>query len=268
MNAPSHIFNRRQVRVHRDRAAGKLDAADFMLREMADSVCGRLDDIDRAFPVALDLGAHTGIIARTLNGRGGIERLVQSDLSPAMLQKADGLRVAADEEFLPFAESSFDLVMSAGSLHWVNDLPGALIQIRHILRPGGMFVACLPGGATLRELRDALEQAELAETGGLSPRVSPFIDARDGAGLLQRAGFAMPVADSDALTVTYADPLKLLYDLRDMGEANAMREAAHSFTRRKIIFSAMEYYARQYAGADGRVAATFELVTLTGWKAK
>jgi NADH dehydrogenase [ubiquinone] 1 alpha subcomplex assembly factor 5 len=260
------IFNRRRLASHRARASAQpQEAADFLLREMAERLADRLSDIRREFPVALDLGAHHGVLADLVQERGGIKTLVQCDLSADMVSRAPGLRVVADEEFLPFGENSFDLIMSVGALHWVNDLPGALIQIQRALKPDGLFLAVLPGGETLKELRESLEQAEMKITGGISPRISPFIDVQAAGSLLQRAGFALPVVDSDSVTVSYPDPLKLMQDLRNMGETNALAAGAKGFTRRDVLFSAMEYYEQHHAH-EGRLPATFELITLTGWK--
>ncbi len=258
------VFDRRAVRLHRERAA-HLGDGDFLLREVAEHLLDRLDDVRRRFPLALDLGCHTGQLARLLNGRGGIETLVQCDLAAAMVRGATGLRLAADEEALPFRDGAFDLVLSCLSLHWVNDLPGALIQARRALKPDGLFLAALFGTDTARELRASLMAAELEVEGGASPRVAPFADVRDAGDLLVRAGFALPVADSDTLTVSYADPLRLMADLRAMGETNAMRERRKTLTRRETLLRAAGLYRERYGGADGRVPATFEVVFLTAW---
>lgn len=260
-----NVFDRAAVRRHRDRAATGLDGHDFLFREVAERLASRLDDIRRSFPTALELGSHGGPLAAALAGRGGVERLVQSDQSPALLRRTGGLRVAADEELLPFAPESFDLVASVLSLHWVNDLPGALVQARRILRPDGLFLAAMFGGDTLGELRQAFAAAEIAEEGGASPRLSPFADIRDTGMLLQRAGFALPVVDADSITVTYPDPLALMRDLRGMGESNAVRERRKGFTRRATLMAAAAAYAERFAGADGRVPATFQVIYLTGW---
>lgn len=266
MSNDPHIFDRGRVARHRKRASAGFAAFDFLAREMAERLCERLEDVTRRFPVALDLGAHHGVMGEVLAGRGGVEQLVQTDLSEGFLKQARGLRVVADEEFLPFADNSFDLVISAGSLHWVNDLPGTLVQVRRVLKPDGLFLAMMPGGRTLMELRQAFELAEAEISGGMSPRVSPFIEVRDAGALLQRAGFALPVADSEILEVRYDHPLKLLRDLRGMGQANALRHGRKHFTARRVLFSAMERYVREHTGQDGRVPASFELVTLTAWK--
>jgi NADH dehydrogenase [ubiquinone] 1 alpha subcomplex assembly factor 5 len=262
------IFDRSLVRKHRDRAASGFAAHDFLIREVAERLADRLDDVTRRFPVALDLGCHTGEMADTLKGRGGIETLIQCDLSPAMAGRAalnGHPTLVADEEWLPFAPASFDLVISNLSLHWVNDLPGTLVQIRRILKPDGLFIAAVLGAGTLAELRQSLMEAELAEEGGVSPRVSPFADVKDLGSLLQRAGFALPVVDSDAIGVTYADPMRLLADLRGMGEANAVAEQRKGLTRRATLLHAISAYQSHFAGPDGRLPATFQVMTLTGW---
>jgi len=255
----ARIFDRRLLRDRRGRAADDLHAHDFLLTEIAERLADRLSDIARRFPVALDLGARDGILARTLQGRGGIETLIQSDASA---RRGD---LVADEELLPFKEQSFDAILSNLSLHWVNDLPGALAQIRSSLKPDGLFLASLFGTGTLQELRTSLMEAELAETGGASPRVSPFADLRDAAGLLQRAGFALPVADADAVTVTYGDFFALLRDLRGMGETNILFDRLKRPTRRTVFARAAAIYQERFADAQGRLPATFQILFLTGW---
>lgn len=259
-------FDRRQVRRQRDRAAPGLSAHDFLLREVGERLADRLSDVRRRFPLALDLGSHTGEMGRLLSGRGGIERLVEVDLSLEMSRRAGPLALAADEEALPFAARSFDLVISNLSLHWVNDLPGCLLQIRHCLADDGLFLATMLGGETLRELRDCLQDAEIELEGGAGPRVSPFADVRDAGALLQRAGFALPVVDVDTITVTYASPLKLLADLRGMGETNAVSARRKTFTRRGTLLRALSRYEERHADHDGRIPATFQILTMTAWR--
>ncbi len=262
------VFDRRSVRAHRDRAAVRIGEHDFLLREVGERLVDRLDDVRRRFPLALDLGCHAGTLARLLGGRGGVEMLVQADLSPRMAAAAgrDGpFTVAADEEALPFRERSFDLVMSALSLHWVNDLPGALTQVRLALKPDGLLLAAMLGGQTLKELRSALMEAEIADEGGLSPRVAPFAEVRDVGSLLQRAGFALPVVDMETITVSYGDPLRLLHDLRGMGESNAVIARRKSFSRRHTLLTAARRYHDAFADAAGRVPATFQVIYLIAW---
>jgi NADH dehydrogenase [ubiquinone] 1 alpha subcomplex assembly factor 5 len=257
MSAPE-IFARRAVRQHRDRAAARVSGVEPLLREAAERLLDRLDDTTRRFGQALDLGGR-GVVAPLLRARG-IE-IVSCDLSPAMAARAGAPAVAADEEWLPFAPESFDLVVASLSLHWANDLPGALIQLRRALRPDGLFLASLPALGTLGALRTALTEAEAALRGGASPRVSPFPDLRDCAGLLQRAGFALPVADVEDLTILYADPLALLRDLRAAGETNAVALRDRRTPPAALFPAALAALPRR----DGRVAATLRLAVLTGW---
>ena len=268
MNDAVAVFNRASVRRHRDRAAATIDAHGFLFAAVGERLADRLDDVKRRFPVALDLGCHGGELGRALRGRGGIETVIQCDLSPRMAARARRRGVptlAADEELLPFAEASFDLILSCLSLHWVNDLPGALVQMRRALRPDGLLLAAMFGGGTLKELRAALAEAEIAVRGGLSPRVAPFADVRDAGDLLARAGFALPVADADTITVSYADPLTLMRELRGMGETNAVTERGKGFTRRAVLFEAAARYREAFGDAEGRVPCTFQVITMTAW---
>ncbi|MGH7089611.1 MAG: methyltransferase domain-containing protein, partial [Stellaceae bacterium] len=217
------------------------------------------------FPLALDLGCGSGALARAVAGRGGIERLVAADAAFACACAAAAPRLAAEPDCLPFAPRSFDLVLSNLALHWVNDLPGALLQLRHVLKPDGLLIAALWGGETLAELRRALIEAELEIEGGASPRVSPFADLADLGRLLQRAGLALPVVDGDLIEVTYPDALALMRELRLMGEGNAVAERRKSCSRRATLFRAAERYRALFGTAAGRIPATFQLVTITAW---
>lgn len=245
------VFDRTAVRRHRDRARPE-HVADI-LRDAAERLLDRLDDTHHRFARALDLGGR-GVVAPMLRARG-IE-VTSTDLSPRLA--AD---IAADEEALPFAPASFDLVVASLSLHWVNDLPGALIQLRRILRPDGLFLASIPALGTLAELRTALTEAEDALRGGASPRVSPYPDLRDCAALLQRAGFALPVADAETVTLLYADPLALLHDLRAAGETNAVHERDRRIPPAALFPMALASLPRE----DGRARVTLRLAMLTGW---
>ncbi|KAA0575938.1 methyltransferase domain-containing protein [Azospirillum sp. Sh1] len=262
------VFDRALVRRRRDRAVAEFTDHAFLFEEIADRLADRLEDVIRPFPLALDVGCHDGAMGRILKGRKGIERLVACDLSPDFARAAGGPgnpAVAADEEFLPFAPGSFDLVVSNLSLHWVNDLPGALVQIRQALKPDGFFCASMLGGQTLAELRRCLFEAEMEVSGGVSPRVSPFAEIKDAGGLLQRAGFALPVVDSDVITVTYSDAFALMRELRGMGETNAVLARRKVPATRSMLFDAAQRYARLYAEPDGRIPVTFEVLYLAGW---
>lgn len=273
MNDLREIFDRRILRRHRDRAAADIGAHDFLFREVAERLLDRLDDVRRRFPLALDLGCHHGVVAELLAGRGGVETLVQADLSLAMARRAAAKgtptlgspALVADEEALPFAEASLDLVVSVLSLHWVNDLPGCLLQVARALKPDGLLLGAMIGGESLKELREALMQAELEVEDGISPRISPLADVRDIGALLQRAGFALPVVDVDTLKVTYPSALALMRDLRGMGETGADRNRRRGLTRRATLLRAAAIYEQTHADADGRIPASFDILYLTGW---
>ena len=262
------IFDRAILASRRNDAAETIVSADFLLRHVAEDLVERLLLIKRTFPVALDLGAGHGVLGGRMREAGlgvGASVLVSADVSPRLLSRAGTPTVVADEEFLPFRDGSLDLVISGLALQLVNDLPGALLQIRRALQPDGLMLASLLGGSTLHELRDALITAEIETTGGASPRVAPFADVRELGALLQRAGFSLPVADTEILEVGYASPLHLMRDLKAMGWANMLVDRRKSTLRRQTLSRALEIYEERYCRPDGRIRATFEIVTLTGW---
>jgi SAM-dependent methyltransferase len=252
------VFDRSAVRRHRDRAARTVDRVADVLRDAAERLLDRLDDTTQRFTQALDVGGR-GAVAPLLRARG-ID-VVSCDLSPAMAARNGAAAVAADEEFLPFAPDSFDLVVASLALHWVNDLPGALIQLRLVLRPGGLLLASLPALGSLAELRQALTETEAALTGGAAPRVSPFVELRDCAALLQRAGFTLPVADLEELRLLYADPLALLRDLRAAGETSALCVRDRRTPPRELFPAALAALPR----SGERFAVTLRLGCMTGW---
>lgn len=233
------IFDRKRVALHKQRAAARAKAHDFLFDEMEARIAERLGEVKRRFDRRLDISGRPDAPISCF---------------------------CREDERLECAKDSFDLITSPGGLHWVNDLPGMLAQIQHVLAPDGLFIGIFPGGETLKELRTSLEQAELVLKGGISPRIAPFIDVRDAGSLLQRAGFALPVVDSEVLTIEYDEPFKLLADLRGMGETNALIQSTKHFTPRRVMTAAMEYYRTHFTNAAGRVVASMELVTLTGWK--
>ena len=266
---PSFVFDRALVRKRRARAAARFADFAFLKDAIAADVCDRLEPINREYRVVLELCAQGGRFAQELARRPDLQKrvgfLVQTDLAAESLRAAGGPAVAADEEHLPFAPQSVDLIVAAGGLHWVNDLPGLLIQARTILKPDGLFIGALFGAGTLKELRECLLAAEAELTNGAAARVSPFADAQDLAGLLQRAGFALPVSDTDARTVRYRNPARLLDDLRGMGETAALSVRPRRTLSRAVIARAMELYAERFADPDGKVRATFKVITATGW---
>jgi SAM-dependent methyltransferase len=253
------IFDRKLLRVRRRRAEG-LGASDFLIERVAEEIAERLAVVLRRFDVAVDLGTPGGAVRRALAMSEKVGMVVAA--SPFA---AGALAVVADEEALPFRDGAVDLVTSALSLQFVNDLPGALVQIARALRPDGLFLAALAGGETLTELRQAFAQAEAEIEDGISPRVAPFADLRDLGALLQRAGFALPVTDVDRITVRYASPIALMQDLRRMGAGNVLVERRRKPLRRATLMRMIEIYGERFADVDGRIRATFEIVWLSGW---
>jgi SAM-dependent methyltransferase len=252
------IFDRPLLRLRLSRALRR-GPPDFLLARAADDLADRLAGIRREFPRSLDLGSPAPHFAHAVAASGRAAPLRAASLP------TPGVAVVAEEEALPFAPASFDLVVSGVGLQWVNDLPGALAQVRRMLAPDGLFLACFPGGASLVELRAAFAQAEDEICGGASPRVSPFVDLRDLGGLLQRAGFALPVTDVDSFTLRYDSMFALCAELRAMGAANALTQRSRRPLRRAMLMRAGEIYAERFSDPDGRVRATIELVWLSGW---
>jgi len=252
------LFDRRALRRHRDRSAMAAVDGGFLLREAAARLADRLDDVTAAFPLALDIGARDGVLARALNGRGGIETLVRLEMSETLCRAGGGLAAVGEEDRLPFGRRCFDLIVSNLALHWTEDLPGALDLGQRALKPGGLFLASLFGGETLSELRHALLAADAVVSGGAAPRVSPFADLRDAAGLLQRAGFDLPIADLDTIRVSYESPFRLMADLRAMGETNALAARPRHFARRAL-------FAELAAQQPARQTTTFQIIYLSGW---
>ena len=268
MSEPTTIFDRRQLKRTRNRAAHTIGTANFLHRRSAEDLIDRLAATTRTFDTALVLNDPTGEIAQALvdfNKLGADATLTAGDLSRKMIHRSSPTYPAfvGDEETLPLAPASLDLIVSVLSLHKLNDIPGALIQMRRALKPDGLLLASLFGAATLTELRAAFLQAEAER--GASPRVAPFPDVRDIGALLQRAGFALPVADADQVTVTYATPFDLMRDLRAMGETNALTARRRLFTPRTTFMNMAAYYADHAATEHGRIHATFEILNITAW---
>ena len=263
MSPTPTIFDRSLLRA-RQRRARALGPATFLLERVAGDLAERVSAVLRSFDRAIDLGTPTDAVRRALMREGKIATIIAVD---AMAWRLDNtfIRVAADEEALPFADGALDLVVSALALQFVNDLPGTLAQIRRALKPDGLLLAALIGGDTLTELRAAFAAAETEIEGGLSPRVAPFADLRELGTLLQRAGFALPVIDSDRLVVRYDSAFALMHDLRRMGATNALTERRRTPLKRATLKRMAEIYAEKFADADGRVRASFEIIWLSGW---
>jgi SAM-dependent methyltransferase len=253
-------FEPRLVRQRKRRARAGFQDGAFLHQRVTADLADRLEAIPRPFASTLALGGG-GLFSAELQRRPALAARI-AHVTEADVATGD---VVLDPEHLPFAPGAFDLIVSPLALHWVNDLPGALIQLRYALKPDGLLLASLFGGDTLNELRLSLIEAESELTGGAGPRVAPFADLHDIAGLLQRAGFALPAADRDILTVRYGEPMRLLADLRAMGETAALKERSPRPLSRRILARAFDIYRRRFSDSDGRVRATFEILTATGW---
>lgn len=241
------------------RSDARFASADFLHARAARNAVDSLDTLLREWPEVADLSAHPGPFAAAL-----AESEARRKVGPVKTAGDRASRAGPGGGPLDLPDQSQDLIVSLMSLHWANDLPGALSQIRRALKPDGLFVGTLLGAGTLKELRGVLTEAELEVRGGAQARVSPFADGYDGAALLQRAGFALPVSDVDRVTVRYPDLLALVRDLRAMGETNVLAGGGRPLTR-AIVARAAQLYAGRYAGPDGRIPATFEIVHLAGW---
>ena len=259
-------FDRALLETRRRRwLSGSPDAgAGFLMKAVAGELAERLSVVERRFEVAVDLAGSFGEMAAAMRAGGSCGQVLRIERQPFLLA-GDPLAVVADEEFLPLGPESIDLVVSALSMQFVNDVPGLLAQIRRALRPDGLLLAAFLGGETLHELRAALLLAESEIAGGVSPRVLPFIAIREAGGLLQRAGFALPVTDFDRLTVRYDNLFALARDIRAMGAANILRERSRRPATRRLFLRAAEIYAERYADPDGRIRASFDVVYLSGW---
>ncbi len=260
MSGAPLIFDRKLLRLRQARARA-LGPVTFLTERVAQDLAERLRAVVRTFPIAVDLGSPGNGVRRELAQDPAVGRLVSMKMSAG----EGGCMVVADEELLPFADASIDLAVSVLTLHAVNDLPGTLVQIRRALKPDGLFLAALLGGDTLTELRQSLALAEAELLGGVSPHVAPFADVRELGALLQRAGFALPVADVDRLTVRYSTIFGLMHDWRRMGATNVLIERRRQPLRRTTLLRIAQLYAERFADLDGKLRATFDIVWLSGW---
>jgi SAM-dependent methyltransferase len=268
MSDTPQIFDRKLLRARLKRFDGLYNSANFLKARVTEDMIETLSAINRHFDLALELNARDQGFADTLansDAAGRIGFLIQSDIDGGLMH--DGARLVLDEETLPFGDDSLNLIVSGLGLHWANDLPGVLVQIRRALKPDGLFIGTMFGGETLKELRTCLMEAEIEVRGGYGPRIAPFAEAYDVIALMRRIGFTMPVVDSDKVTVSYDNPLALMRDLRAMGEGNVMQLRPRKGLNRAIISRASEIYFERFVDDEGRITATFEIITLSGWKA-
>ncbi len=235
MNNIQKVFDRKSLRLHRDRASAKIYEYDFLFKVLAERLSDKLLDVKRSFSMALELGCHQQILGAALQSTGKVKSIISCDISEKMMSGINSEKAVVDEEFIPFSKQSFDLVLSSGSFHWVNDAPGSLIQIRNIIRPDGLILINFFGGRTYAGQ------------------------------LMQRAGFSSIVTDSEEVVIRYQEPINLMYDLRGMGETNAISERSKHFTSSAVIKRACEIYVDQFGDYEGLSKATFEIITMTGW---
>ncbi|MFP4519945.1 MAG: methyltransferase domain-containing protein [Oceanicaulis sp.] len=267
-DGPPRLFDRALLRRRKDRAAGEFRQYDFLYARAADDLLDRLESVSRDFGACLVIGGG-GAVGRALEDRpkaaAKIGRLIEADLAPAMAGLSKQTRLVMDEEHLPIAEQSVDLVLSCLTLHWTNDIVGALIQLNYALKPDGFFAGAMLGGATLTELRQAMKSADEAAGREPAQRISPFADAIDMAGLLSRAGFAMPVSDVDRVTARYGNSFVLMRDLRKMGETSVLAARPRTPATKDFFVKTAEAYSHAFADEDGKAPATFEIIHFAGW---
>lgn len=295
-----HVFDRKHKLMQKDRSNRSANAHeyDYLRDYVAEQLTDRLQDICRDFPIALDLGCGAGHVAKHLDTLGGVERLVQMDMSNEAMNRCmssntscvvDGRRdvhVVGDEEFVPLREESVDLVISSMSLHWVNDLPGTFAQVYRALKPDGVFLGAMLGGDTLNELRSSFVAAEQERHGGVSQHVSPLVQVSDVGTLLQSAGFNLPCVDTETVHVGYADSLAVWEHLQGMGDTNVGVGRLKQVSMDTMLASAAVYQTSYYVNdstktptksaldmegsdafdADGYLPATFQIVYMIGWK--
>ncbi|XP_059187083.1 arginine-hydroxylase NDUFAF5, mitochondrial [Centropristis striata] len=269
--ATMNVFNREMKKRQKNWAASLRDGHqyDYLRDEVGSRVADRVYDIARTFPLALDIGGGKSHIAEHLN-KEVVERFFLTDVSEKTLKQRRPTEipthhVLADEEFLPFRENTFDLVVSSLSLHWINDLPGALRQIQQVLKPDGVFIGAMVGGETLYELRCSLQLAETEREGGFSPHVSPYTAVTDLGNLLGQAGFNMLTVDIDEVQVHYPGIIEVMTDLQGMGESNCAWNR-RSLLHRDTILAAAAIYKEMYGSEDGSIPATFDILYMIGWK--
>ena len=256
------IFDRHQVQRNRQRAINRFEDYNFLFQWSKKQLVDRLYDINRQFETVLQIGSRAAL---TSSDHEKIDHIFTCDLTNRPFDVNTPCYIQTSEEFLPIAPLSINLVISNLNLHTVNDLPGALLQIRKCLKEDGLFMAAMLGGETLHELRSVLTNVELSMTGGISPRVAPFADKQQMGDLLQRAGLALPVIDSEVITVTYDNVFKLFHDLRGMGENNAILERNKTFMQKDFFMQVAQEYHNRFAQSDGRIEASFEIIFLLGW---
>lgn len=252
MDSNIQVFDKKTIKQNRERASKHLKKHGFLFDWVQKEIESRLSVITRDFDHCLQIGARAPRLTS--------QSVTVIDITPSL-----NVDVIADEEFLPVAPQSQDLIVSPLSLHSVNDLPGTLIQVKHALKADGLFMGAILGGETLYQLREAIQQTELNCFGGMSPRISPFADMQQMGALMQRAGFSLPVVDSEKIQVSYENVTTLMHDLRFMGEGNSLISRSKRSFNKKYLSMLDTYYQTHFTGDDGRLEATFEIIFISGW---
>jgi SAM-dependent methyltransferase len=265
MSEEAQIFDRRLLRARRARFAEGFAEHEFLIAHVATELAERIGAVLREFPLSLDLGAHHGLVGCRVAALPNVGAMVYADSTFELAARCPRPSLVCDEDLLPFREPSFNLIVSGLALHRVNDIPGALIQIRRSLVPDGLFMAAALGARSLIELRTALLEAETEMQGGASPHIAPFADVREYGTLLQRAGFALPVTDAEIVTVTYATLIDLMRELRAMGGGNVLQSRRKTPLARGTIERAEQIYRTRHSVEGGKIGASFEIVYLCGW---
>lgn len=260
-NMETIIFNRDLLRLRRDNSSAQFENHDFLLKEVTERLLDNLNDIKRNYRTILNIGGHHHL----MNKYFANSFLIHQDLAFKKIFSLKPPVIQADEEFLPFKHNSLDLVFCALNLHWINDLPGALVQIFNSLKPDGLFIGAAYGGETLYELRTSMMKADIERLGGIRPHASPLMDVRDAGGLLQRAGFTLPVVNTERITVTYSNVFNLMKELKGMGENNALIKGYKGLTTPEHMMKVAEIYNENFANEDGRIPVTFDILYFQGW---
>lgn len=255
------LFNRSLIRSRRERIAASFSDYDFLNREISERLIDNLHDIKMSFETILSMN----LCDDTIRSYFKDVFLINQNMAHKMLAGKYGKKVQADEDLFPYKNQCLELIISCLTLHWINDIPGSLIQIRRSLKPNGLFMGAVFGGETLFELRASMLKAGIDIRGGATPHVSPFIDIRDAGTLMQRAGFSLPVISTERITVNYTDAFSLMKELKNMGENNALIKRFKGLTSKKFMFAVAEKYQQDYGNEDGKVSATFDVIYMKGW---
>jgi len=257
----NEIFDRKKVKLHRDKAAKYIFEHSFLVDFVINDICARLNDFTTNFANGLLIGAYRGIAPKKLMQTGKINQLTSSDLSEKMLEGFSGPVTVCDDENLNFKPASFDIIIGCLNLHWINDVPATLFKIKALLKPTGIFIASFLGEETLKQLKQALIQAEINITGGAAPRISPYIDVKTIGALMQRTGFKKPIIDCDRLTANYSSVFSLADELSKMGESAAFYDKPKLLTK-KILNEADKIYRNNSNNKNG-INASFDIITIT-----